>query len=204
MPVLINFKICDNAKECNGIEVCPTGALSWNNEKKTIVIDNSKCVNCDKCEDACMVSAIRVAKNDKEFKEIQKEIDEDPRKTSDLFIDRYGAETVHPAFLVHDGKFEVEILESHKLTVVEMFNDESIKCLLFSIPINELFRDSDIKYRRMEIKDDSIPGKYDVKEFPSLLFFKDGKPVGKIEGYYEVKDKEELMKKIDRIVSEKS
>lgn len=29
MPVLINFKICDNAKDCSGIAVCPTGALSW-------------------------------------------------------------------------------------------------------------------------------------------------------------------------------
>ena len=46
MPVLINFKICDNAKECNGIEVCPTGALSWNEEDQTIEIDNSKCIEC--------------------------------------------------------------------------------------------------------------------------------------------------------------
>ena len=36
MPVLINFKICDNAKECGGIEVCPTGALSYDDENKSI------------------------------------------------------------------------------------------------------------------------------------------------------------------------
>ena len=40
MSVLINFKICDNAKECGGIEVCPTGALSWDEENETIKIDN--------------------------------------------------------------------------------------------------------------------------------------------------------------------
>ena len=37
MSVLINFKICDNAKECSGVEVCPTEALSWNEKKKNII-----------------------------------------------------------------------------------------------------------------------------------------------------------------------
>ena len=32
MAVLVNFKICDNAKECGGITVCPTGALSYDDE----------------------------------------------------------------------------------------------------------------------------------------------------------------------------
>ena len=27
MAVLVNFKICDNAKECGGIEVCQTGGF---------------------------------------------------------------------------------------------------------------------------------------------------------------------------------
>ena len=42
MAVLINFKICDNAKECGGIDVCPTGALSWNDVDSKIEIDNDK------------------------------------------------------------------------------------------------------------------------------------------------------------------
>ena len=46
MSVLINFKICDNAKECSGIAVCPTGALSWNEEENKIEIDNTRCVAC--------------------------------------------------------------------------------------------------------------------------------------------------------------
>ena len=37
MKALINFKICDNAKECSGISVCPTGAMSF---------DEEKCTNC--------------------------------------------------------------------------------------------------------------------------------------------------------------
>lgn len=47
MAVLVNFKICDNAKECVGIAVCPTGALSYDDDKNTIVIDNEKCIFVD-------------------------------------------------------------------------------------------------------------------------------------------------------------
>ena len=88
MAVLINFKICDNAKECNGIAVCPSGALSWDEKKKTIFIDNSKCTSCGKCEKACMVNAIKVAKTKKEYDKFKKEIDGDDRTTSDLLVDR--------------------------------------------------------------------------------------------------------------------
>ena len=63
MAVLVNFKICDNAKECGGIAVCPTGALSWNEEKESIEIDNDKCISCGLCEKECPIGAIMVAKN---------------------------------------------------------------------------------------------------------------------------------------------
>ena len=97
MAVLINFKICDNAMECNGIEVCPTRALAWDSENKTIIIKNDLCNSCGLCEKACMVHAIKVARTDEEYAKIKKEFDDDPRKIEDLFIDRYGAETVDHA-----------------------------------------------------------------------------------------------------------
>ena len=64
MAVLINFKICDNDKACSGMAVCPCGVFSWG--KNGLTIDNSKCISCGKCEEACMVSAIRVAKTEEE------------------------------------------------------------------------------------------------------------------------------------------
>ncbi|MEM5778084.1 MAG: 4Fe-4S dicluster domain-containing protein [Candidatus Aenigmatarchaeota archaeon] len=200
MAVLINFKICDNAKECNGIAVCPTHTLYWDEKRKSIGIDNSKCISCGKCEKACMVGAIRVAKNEDEYKKIKREIDEDPRKVSDLFVDRYGAQTIQPAFLIPDGRFDIEVLESNKLTTVEFFNKDSINCLLYSIPIKELFENVDIKYRRLEVKDESLLKKYKVKSLPSLLFFNKGKLIGKIEGYYRIERKNELKEKINKII----
>lgn len=201
MAVLINFKICDNAKECNGIEVCPTGALSWDDKKETILIDNEKCTNCGKCEPACEVHAIRVAKTDEEYKQIKKEFDEDPRRVEDLFVDRYGAEPVDRAFIIPDGRFDLEVLEATKPTVVEFFNDDSIMCLLHSIPIKELFKGYDIKYRRVYASDDSLVKRFGIKELPSLLFFSKGKLIGKTDGYFDIKELDAVRNSVQEIMS---
>lgn len=200
MSVLINFKICDNSKDCNGITVCPTKAITWDEKSKILKIDNSKCISCGKCEESCPVNAIRVARNEQEYKKIKKEIDEDPRKVSDLFIDRYGAASVSPAFLISPDKFEVQILESTKPAVVEFFKNSSIKCLLYSIPIKELLN-IDVKYRKVNLSnDDSLLKKYKIDQVPSLLFFNNGKLIGKIEGYYKSGSEDELKKKIESII----
>lgn len=202
MPILINFKICDNSKDCSGIEVCPAGAFYWDEKRKTIAVDNQKCISCGKCEEACPVEAIRVARTEKEYKKIKKEIDKDPRKISDLFIDRYGAEPIVAAFQIPYSKFDVQILESTKPAVAELFSKSSIKCLLHSIPVKDLLEDIDIKYRKIEVKEnDLLLKKYKTEDLPALLFFKKGKLIGKIEGYFDFRQKKNLLMKIGKIIS---
>jgi ferredoxin len=200
LPVLINFKICDNAEECNGIATCPTGALSWDKKKKSIKIDNSKCSSCGACVPTCMVGAIKVAKNDIEYKKMKKEIDDDPRKVSDLFTDRYGAQPLHKAFLVGQELFEKEVLNYHKLVVAELFNENSIICLYCSIPIKDLFDGKNIKYRKIALGDNSLLQKFGVEKLPAMLFFNEGKLIGKIEGAFEPEKKAELDSKIKIIL----
>jgi len=201
MPVLINFKICDNSSECSGIPVCPVKAITWNEKKKTLEIDNKKCTSCGLCEQACPVGAIRVAKTPEEYKEIEKEIKEDQRKISDLFIDRYGAQPIHEAFLDKEENFDNLIKISKIPIVLELFNGNSIKCLLYSIPTKDLFSDKkDLRYRKVELKTEKLLKKYKIKELPCLLFFKDEKLIGKIDGYYGKDKKDELKKKIDKIL----
>jgi ferredoxin len=201
MPVLINFKICDNSIDCSGIEACAIKAFYWDEKKKTIAVDNSKCISCGICEKSCPVGAIRVAKNEKEYEKIKKEIAKDRRKISDLFVDRYGAQPIDSAFLIQQEKFEIQIIMSTKLAVVELFNNKSINCLLHSIPVREFFEDVDVKYRKIEAKDDSLMKKYGVKVLPSLLFFKNGKLIGKIEGYYDFTKEKEIKIRVDKIIS---
>lgn len=200
MSVLINFKICDNAEECSGIAACKTGALSWDDKNKTIKIDNSKCISCDLCESSCMVHAIKVTKTTEEYEKYKEEIEQDQRKMSDLYLDRYGAQPIIPAFFIKEDKFDQEILKSHKPVVVELFNDESIMCMLRSIPIKELFKDIEIKYCKVEASD-KLKNKYGIKQFPALLFFREGKSLGKIEGYFENSANEKLKNKIAKILA---
>jgi len=201
MPVTINFKICDNAKECSGIAVCPTGALGWDEENLTIVIDNTLCTSCGQCEQACMVHAIRVGQDDQEMAIIRVEIEADPRQVSDLFVDRYGAVPIDPAFVWAINQIKPEEIETQKLVVIEAYNEDSIRCLLPSISIRELFAGQDIKYRKLELTDITINKLYDIQKLPTLLFFHHGQLVGKIEGYYDQAQVADLQKQINPVLN---
>ena len=200
MAVLINFKICDNAKECGGIAVCPTGALSYDDEKETIIIDNDKCISCGRCERECPIGAIMVARTDEEYDKLKKEIDNDSRTTKDLFVDRYGATPLSEFFMIESDDIENKV-HNDGLTLIELYTEDSIQCLLKSIPIKELSQNlpKDTLFYKAEATEETI-NKYNINEVPSLLIFKNGSLLGHIEGYYTNDSKEEMIKEINKII----
>ncbi len=203
MSVLINFKICDNVSECGGIEKCPTGALFWDEENNRIGIDNEKCINCGLCVSECPVGAIKVARDEEEYEELKKKIKDDPRRISDLFIERYGAMSVHPDVLIKDSELDGEVKMHTKPLLVELFREDDIMCLRKSIPIRELIPGEDIVFRKVEIKDkEPIVEKYNVSKFPCLLFFRNGKVVGKVEGYWGTDERNELENKVRELIKD--
>lgn len=205
MPVVINFKVCDNAEACNGIKVCPTGAFRWNEEKKTLEIDEEKCINCGKCatsEESCGVGAIRFAKNEEELEKIKREIAEDKRTIKDLMVDRYGAQPINMPFYCKENELE-KVTSTKRTVLIEVFKEETEECLIKSIPVKEVFdmlNIADLTYRKLEAETDEFIKKYGIKELPSLLIFKSGKMIGKIDGYYSIEDKEEFIKKIREMI----
>lgn len=203
MPVVINFKVCDNAEACNAINVCPTKAFIWNEEKKTLEIDDEKCINCGLCatsEESCQVGAIRFAETNEELKKIKKEIEEDPRTIADLMADRYGGQPISMPFCCSVEELP-KVLTTSKLCMIEIYNDDSIECLIKSIPIKEILNNikEETIYRKVKVKTNKILKQYDIQELPSLLFFKDGEFIGKYEGYIEENNKEVLFNAINKI-----
>lgn len=205
MPVIINFKVCDNAEACDAIKVCPVGAFNWNEEKKTLEIDKEKCIDCGKCatsEESCKVGAIKFAKNEEELEKIKKEIEEDERTIKDLMVDRYGAQPINMPFYCKEEELE-KVISTKRTVLVEVFNEDSEECLIKSVPIKEIFNSLDVPdltYRKVEVETDEFMKKYDIKELPSILVFKSEQLIGKVDGYYTNEEKEILIQKIKTIL----
>lgn len=198
MAVLINFKICDNAKECGGITVCPTGALSWDEKNENILIDNDKCISCGLCEKECPIGAIKTAKTDEEFNKIKKEIDDDPRTTKDLFVDRYGTVAISSFFKININEIP-EKIKKDCLTIIEVYNPETAECLLKSIPIQDLTKNLPENTLYYKVESENF-NEYGVTELPSLLLFKNNNLLGHIDGYYDNDNIEEILKQIYNIL----
>lgn len=203
MAVLVNFKICDNAKECSGIEVCPTQAISWDEEKQSIVIDNDKYVSCGACETACPIGAFSVARNEEEYKKIKKEIEDDPRCTKDLFVDRYGAAAISDFFQITKEEIP-EKISKDCINLIEIYNPQYAECLLKSIPIKELTKEFPKDTLYYKVESDEVIKEYDIKELPALLVFKNNKLLGQISGYYTTDQKEEMINKLKEIIKLKA
>lgn len=199
MAVLINFKICDNDKACGGVAVCPTGAIYYDEEKETLSIDNDKCISCGMCEKECSIGAIKVAKDEKEYEILKKQIEEDPRRTKDLFVDRYGATPLSEFFMLESEEVANKI-NSKNIVLIEFYNDDSIQCLLKSIPIKELIKDfpESTQFYKVEISE-TLTNEYQIKELPAIVAFENGRMIGKIEGYIDEDNKEKLINEIQAL-----
>ena len=201
MPkVVFNFKICDKSPACGGVEVCPTGALYYDDG---IEFDESKCVGCGACVKSCPVMAIHLAKTKQEELKIQSEIDADARKSEDLFVDRYGADVIETQLSKSDGVSEA-IKNTDGILAIELNNEELLRCLLNSIPTKELFAGYNVKHIKVFNPDDSLLQNLTMEsnELPALVFYKDGKRLGAVSGYFENSDTEKsyLIKKVKEIL----
>lgn len=197
MPPIINFNICDNSADCNGITACPQGVFVWDDKNRTIKIEKERCIDCGACVNFCSVNAIRYAKNEQERKQIEDEIASDTRTIKDLFVDRYGAMPIDDKYLFELSKEKLaNRINSNRPVIIEFNRTETIECLLKSVPIVDIQAkfNKDATYSRffIDLKD---MAEYGVSTTPVLRFYYGNKLLGEI-GYFENKNKHEYFERI--------
>jgi len=182
-----------------GVVVCPTESMYFDEEKKTIIVDEEKCINCGLCENECPIGAIMVPKSNDEYILFEKYIEEDPRTIEDLFVDRFGAATVSEFFTIDKKQFYNKI-NNDKLTMIELYDSEIAECLLKSIPIKDISKEINEETFFYKIdKEMELVERYNIQELPVLMFFKNNELLGKIEGYHSIDQFDDLKNKLKNI-----
>lgn len=205
--VIINRNICDNAQECSGISICPTGALYWDKGSESIEYNRESCIDCGTCADeeagGCPIGAILWGADDLDYEKKWNEVIKETRKLEDLEVERYGASPIAATIEIEAVNEKVETAET-EYVLVEFFCDDSINCLLHSIPIAEiksLFVGSvcHFKVEVENVKDSSIK----IEILPTLAIYKNGKLIGQVNGYYDDNNetKSELFDIIRKIIN---
>ena len=190
--VIINRNICDNAQECSGISICPTGALHWDKASECIAYNRESCIDCGACANeetgGCPIGAILWGVDDIDYEKKWKAVSEETRKLEDLEIERYGASPIAATIEVESIMDKIETTEADYV-LIEFFCEDSINCLLHSIPIDDIMSlfDGSVCHFKVEVesvKDAPIK----IESLPALAVYRNGKLIGQVSGYYDDSD----------------
>jgi thioredoxin 1 len=101
---------------------------------------------------------------------------------------------------VTDATFAEEVLNSETPVLVDFWADWCGPCKMVAPVVEELASDYDGKLKVTKVDVDSSPltaGTYGIRSIPTLLIFKDGKPVNQVVGAV---PKQVLQEKIDQVI----
>lgn len=63
--ILDNAVVCRQCEKPPCVGVCPVGALSIDEKTRAILVDESTCTGCERCEDACPYGAVTMHQYDR-------------------------------------------------------------------------------------------------------------------------------------------
>lgn len=99
-----------------------------------------------------------------------------------------------------DKNFEAEVLKSDKPVMVDFWAEWCHPCKVVSPIVDELAHDNadKVKVGKLNVDENTIAGNYNVMSIPTLMIFKDGKPVKSVIG---ARPKEDFQKALDEVLS---
>ncbi len=102
---------------------------------------------------------------------------------------------------VTDGTFRKEVLESDKPVVVDFWAAWCGPCKMLSPIVDEVSQgEKSVKFCKLNVDDNpSQAGNFQIMSIPTLIFFKDGKPVDKVVGLV---SKDELANRVQGLLAE--
>lgn len=171
MGVLINKKRCDNAEECPCILGCPAKAFYYDKEKETVAVHNELCINCRRCMITCEAGAVKVYRNEEEYKKLKTEYDDDAMTVEELFQDRFGAVSVDPKYKCDVKELDNLIADANKPLLIEFYNENEATCLVNSVPIRKILEalENKVSYRKIVVKDLLQIDKFSIIELLALI-----------------------------------
>lgn len=98
---------------------------------------------------------------------------------------------------INDDNFDQMVLQDKQPVLVDLWATWCRPCLMVAPIVDELAEEysGKIKFVKMDVdQNPKTPAKYSIKSIPTLLIFKNGKPLSQIVGF---KQKAELKRNLD-------
>ncbi len=98
-----------------------------------------------------------------------------------------------------DGNFDEEVLNSNLPVLIDLWASWCAPCHMISPIVEELADEyaGKLKVGKLNVdQNPNVPGRYNVRAIPTLLFFKDGKLYDQIVGVVPKSTIEEVIKRI--------
>lgn len=181
MPVFIDKRICDKQMICDLMRVCPVDAI-YQDEEGVVEIDEKKCNECMRCVKACPYLAVKLAKDRKELGELKAKAGRGGFDKNAHLKRIYGE---RPSVIgkadLNDSNFE-EVVGSKTPTLVSFWGAHS-EVIANSLEwIKRRYKDK-LKVAHIKVAENpKSRKKYGIITTPTLILFKGGKEIGRLEG----------------------